>query len=71
MPEWIPKLREEAKMALQRNNGGWQHDSLKELRHLDGFFKESQRFNTPSFCKLPSLLIKIKKYPSVSYLYGC
>jgi hypothetical protein len=56
MPEWIPKLRAEAEAVLQRTGGVWQHDSLKQLRHLDSFFKESQRYNTPSFRKLPALL---------------
>lgn len=52
-PEYIESLREEARAAFLANESGWQFDSIKMLKKLDSFFKESMRFNPPDTRKLP------------------
>lgn len=60
MPEYIDELRTEAQEALRDNDGSWQLSTLKKLRKLDSFLKESMRFNqpdyrtSPPFCSHPS-----------------
>ncbi|KAI1384973.1 cytochrome P450 [Hypoxylon trugodes] len=45
MPEYVEPLRSEAKEALAQDNGKWQVSTIKRLRRLDSFLKESQRVN--------------------------
>ncbi|KAK7750955.1 hypothetical protein SLS62_007088 [Diatrype stigma] len=49
MPEYIEPLRSEARAALAQDNGEWQFSTLKKLRRLDSFLKESQRVNQSTF----------------------
>jgi cytochrome P450 len=46
-PEYVPALREEI-LSVANSNGGWNKTSYSQLRRLDSFLKESQRFNPPS-----------------------
>lgn len=46
-PEYVPELREEI-LATAKLEGGWNKTSYSQLRKLDSFLKESQRFNPPS-----------------------
>lgn len=50
MPEYIEPLRSEARIALSQDNGEWQFSTIKRLRRLDSFLKESQRINQSTFC---------------------
>lgn len=49
MPEYIEPLRSEAKTALAEENGEWKFSTIKRLRRLDSFLKESQRVNQSTF----------------------
>ncbi|KAI0841505.1 cytochrome P450 [Hypoxylon sp. FL0890] len=49
MPEYIEPLRSEAQTALSQDNGKWQLSTIKRLRRLDSFLKESQRLNQSTF----------------------
>jgi len=49
MPEYLEPLRSEAQTALAQDNGQWQFSTLKRLRRLDSFLKESQRVNQSTF----------------------
>ncbi|GAB1319341.1 Ent-kaurene oxidase [Madurella fahalii] len=49
MPEYIEPLRSEAQTALARDNGEWKFSTIKKLRRLDSFLKESQRVNQSTF----------------------
>lgn len=51
MPEYIEPLRSEAKTALAEENGEWKFSTIKRLRRLDSFLKESQRVNQSTFRK--------------------
>lgn len=44
-PEYVPELREEIKSVLEKHDGEWTIESMSELRKLDSFIKESQRYN--------------------------
>lgn len=52
MPEYVEPLRAEAQAMLARDNGEWQFSTIKGLRRLDSFLKESQRVNQSTFRKL-------------------
>ncbi|KAL8941827.1 MAG: hypothetical protein Q9216_002027 [Gyalolechia sp. 2 TL-2023] len=45
--ECLEEIRQEIREASQKE-GGWQKTSYAQLRKLDSFMKESQRFNPPS-----------------------
>jgi hypothetical protein len=45
-PEYISDLRAETKLALQED-GSWKFTTIKKLRRLDSFMKESMRYNQP------------------------
>ncbi|KAF3062198.1 Ent-kaurene oxidase [Daldinia childiae] len=49
MPEYIEPLRSEAQAALIKDDGKWQFSTIKRLRRLDSFLKESQRLNQSTF----------------------
>ncbi|CAG9981478.1 unnamed protein product, partial [Clonostachys byssicola] len=49
MPEYVGALREEAESALAESGGVWQYSTIKKLRQLDSFLKESQRVNQSTF----------------------
>ncbi|KAJ8066894.1 hypothetical protein OCU04_004279 [Sclerotinia nivalis] len=49
MPEYIEPLRFEALSALAEDNGEWKLSTIKKLRRLDSFLKESQRVNQSTF----------------------
>ncbi|KAI1413681.1 cytochrome P450 [Hypoxylon sp. FL1857] len=49
MPEYVEPLRSEAQAALAQENGEWQLSTIKRLRRLDSFLKESQRVNQSTF----------------------
>ncbi|KAI1211425.1 cytochrome P450 [Annulohypoxylon truncatum] len=49
MPEYIELLRCEAQIALAQDNGQWHLSTIKKLRRLDSFLKESQRMNQSTF----------------------
>ncbi|KAF7870566.1 hypothetical protein EAF04_004310 [Stromatinia cepivora] len=49
MPEYIEPLRFEAQTALAQDNGEWRFSTIKKLRRLDSFPKESQRVNQSTF----------------------
>lgn len=51
MPEYFEPLRSEAQTALAQDNGEWKFSTLKRLRRLDSFLKESQRVNQSTFRK--------------------
>lgn len=51
MPEYIEPLRAEAQAAFPADGGVWKMETLKELRRLDSFVKESQRLNSSSIGK--------------------
>ena len=46
-PNSITQLREEANKALLEGDGLWQYSTIKQLRQMDSFLKESLRFNQP------------------------
>ena len=46
-PGCIKPLREEAQAALLADGNSWQFSTVKQLKQLDSFFKESLRFNQP------------------------
>lgn len=46
-PEYIQELRDEAQEALLTDEGVWKFDTVRKLRKLDSFWKESLRFNQP------------------------
>lgn len=48
MPEYIDDLRAEA-LAVFQEDGSWELASLKKLRKLDSFLKESMRYNQPDY----------------------
>jgi cytochrome P450 len=50
-PEYIELLREEATEVLKESNGHWTSESMKKLKKLDSFIKESQR-HTAASCTL-------------------
>lgn len=54
MPEYVGALRAEAQSALAESGGVWQYSTIKNLRQLDSFLKESQRVNQSTFRKFPS-----------------
>uniref|UniRef100_A0A0B7KJJ9 Cytochrome P450 n=2 Tax=Bionectria ochroleuca TaxID=29856 RepID=A0A0B7KJJ9_BIOOC len=49
MPEYVGALRAEAQSALAESGGVWQYSTIKNLRQLDSFLKESQRVNQSTF----------------------
>ena len=51
MPEYIEPLRSEAEAAIEESNGEWQFSTIKKLRQMDSFLKESQRLNQSTFRK--------------------
>lgn len=51
MPSYIDDLRAELKKSKQLTEIGWTFDTIKSLRKLDSFLKESLRFNQPDACK--------------------
>ena len=51
-PEYINSLRDEAHAALSTDGGSWQLSTIKQLKRLDSFFKESLRFTQPDTRKL-------------------
>lgn len=56
MPEYLDALREEATECIKATDGQWTNDTLKMMRKMDSFMKESQRVNHPAACTLPSIL---------------
>ena len=70
MPEYIEQLRAEARTALAEDNGEWQFTTIKRLRRLDSFLKESQRVNQATFRKKSASLKGIQSliYHSFSRL---
>ncbi len=46
-PDYIEDLRVEAQEALLTDGGSWQLGTIKKLKKLDSFLKESLRFNQP------------------------
>jgi hypothetical protein len=52
MPQYIEPMRSEAQTALAEGNGEWTTETIKNLRRLDSFLKESQRVNQSTFRKL-------------------
>jgi hypothetical protein len=52
MPHYIEPLRSEAQTALAETNGEWDLETVKKLKRLDSFLKESQRLNQSTFRKL-------------------
>jgi hypothetical protein len=54
MPEYVGALRAEAQSAVAESGGVWQYSTIKNLRQLDSFLKESQRVNQSTFRKSPS-----------------
>lgn len=48
MPEYIEPLRAEAQTAFFGDGGVWKVETIKKLRLLDSFLKESQRLNSTS-----------------------
>jgi hypothetical protein len=52
-PQYINELRKEARTALEEDGGAWKFDTIKNLRRLDSFMKESMRWNRPDARKFP------------------
>lgn len=52
-PEYIKELRAEAQEALLSDGGSWKLGTVRKLRKLDSFLKESLRFNQPDARKSP------------------
>ena len=50
-PHYLAPLRAEVREALRRHGNKWSMDVVKQFPLLDSFIKESQRLNSPSFCK--------------------
>lgn len=50
-PEYLKPLRDEARSAFSTDGNQWQLHTLKQLKLLDSFFKESLRFHPPDTCK--------------------
>ncbi|KAH7322488.1 cytochrome P450 [Stachybotrys elegans] len=48
-PEHVQSLRRETELALAESNGVWKYSTVKKLRRLDSFLKESQRLNQSTF----------------------
>ncbi|KAF2661028.1 cytochrome P450 [Lophiostoma macrostomum CBS 122681] len=48
-PSYVPALRAELISALESTNGVFTFETLKALRKMDSFIKESQRWTPPSF----------------------
>lgn len=48
MPEYREALRAEA-LAVLQEDGSWELSSLKKLRKLDSFLKESMRYNQADY----------------------
>ena len=49
MPEYVHELRSEVQEALSQDSGVWKFSTIKKLRRLDSFLKESQRLNQSTF----------------------
>jgi len=58
MPQYIEPLRSEAQAALAHGNGKWTSETIKKLRKLDSFLKESQRINQSTFRKCIALIFQ-------------
>jgi ent-kaurene oxidase len=43
-PDYVKILREEAEDVFEQNNGEWTLESMGQLRKMDSFIKESQRY---------------------------
>lgn len=54
-PEYIESLRTEAQAALKEDGDAWQFSTIKKLRKLDSFMKESMRYNQPDARKFTLL----------------
>ena len=46
-PHLVEPLRLEAEAVLAESDGRWQLKTIKQLKRLDSFLKESLRFNPP------------------------
>ena len=46
-PEYIKALRDEAQATILSDRGSWQMSTIKRLKQLDSFCKESLRFTQP------------------------
>ena len=46
-PEYIESLRKEAIATLEEDDQSWQFSTIKKLKQLDAFLKESLRYNQP------------------------
>ncbi|KAF4630842.1 hypothetical protein G7Y89_g7285 [Cudoniella acicularis] len=74
MPEYLEKLRKEAREALAEDGGSWKFSTMKKLRQLDSFMKESMRINQPetfSFGRIvvsPVTLSNGLKIPTGTYI---
>lgn len=51
MPQYVDDLRQELEDALRLNGGQWDYETLKRLKRMDSFLKESQRFHPHSYRK--------------------
>jgi cytochrome P450 len=51
-PEYIAELRDEVSKAQRDENGHFTKESLRSMRKLDSFLKESQRLSSPDLCEL-------------------
>ncbi|KAI0537507.1 cytochrome P450 [Xylaria digitata] len=47
-PEYIAELRDEIRSVVEAKGGSWDKTSYTQLRKMDSFMKESQRFSPPS-----------------------
>ena len=45
MPHYIAELRSEVKSVIPAGQDRWQYDTVKRLKGMDSFLKESLRFN--------------------------
>ena len=47
-PEYVDELRNEIRNVASENGGSWNKGPYAQLRKMDSFMRESQRFNPPS-----------------------
>ena len=44
-PEYMPMLKEEIECVLEKCGGRWTLDSMREMKKMDSFVKETLRYN--------------------------
>ncbi|KAF3010115.1 hypothetical protein E8E14_000951 [Neopestalotiopsis sp. 37M] len=67
-PHHIAELRDEIRAVVAAKQGRWDKTSYAQLRKLDSFMKESQRFNPPSVLSYHRVMTQAYRMDDGTYL---